>query len=207
MRCEGLPAGAKLLLAAVASTAAFAARTPTALAALGLCEAGLLVLFRVRPAALLRDLRVLVWQTALIVALYALRFGFPQGLVPGLLTSGQIFLAFLPGAAVLQSTPPSRIARAVGRVLPATTAFVLATSLRFLPLLVSEIRAIYEAQVLRGARILPRDLWKPRCWGDLVNTLLVPAAVHAMALAGDIALAARARHFGAAHRRTYWPGP
>ena len=87
------------------------------------------------------------------------------------------------------------------------TAFVLATSIRFVPLVIREIRSIHEAQVLRGARILPRDLLRPWHWPDLVHCLLVPVIVQSMALAAEISQAARARDFGISDRRTCWPGP
>ena len=68
------------------------------------------------------------------------------------------------------------------------------------------LRSIHEVQILRGARILPRDLMRPWNWPDLVHCVLVPAVIQSLALAGEISLAARARDFGTGERRTYWPG-
>jgi len=98
------------------------------------------------------------------------------------------------------------MARALGRLLPARSAFVLAASLKFLPLLLSEISNIYEAQLLRGARILPRDLLWPRNWPDLLHCLIAPSVVQALELADNIARAARAREFGRLRQRTCWSG-
>ena len=82
------------------------------------------------------------------------------------------------------------------RVMSARMAFVLSTCLKFVPQLLAEIQNIYEGQVLRGARILPRDLLRPWHWPDLLHCVIVPGIVQGMALAGNIALAARARGFG-----------
>ncbi len=146
-------------------------------------------------------------QTAVIVALYLIRFGAsPDAAWSGFRISWQLYLAFLPGYIFVETTPQPRIARVLSRVMTHRTAFVMATCLKFLPLLVSEIRTIYEGQVMRGARVRPRDLLKPLNWRDVIHCLVVPSIIHSLKLAGDIALAARARDFGVSPRRTCWPG-
>jgi energy-coupling factor transport system permease protein len=92
------------------------------------------------------------------------------------------------------------------RIMPAKAAFVLATSLRFIPLLQKELRSIYEAQLLRGARISPKDLRHLGGWKDLVHCLLVPFIVQIFKMTGEIALAAQVRNFDVSIKRTFWPG-
>jgi energy-coupling factor transport system permease protein len=78
--------------------------------------------------------------------------------------------------------------------------------MKFIPLMVREIRSIYESQVLRGANMLPKDLLRSWNWPDFINCLLVPAIVRTLSLSGEIALAARARDFGIKKKRSCWPG-
>jgi energy-coupling factor transport system permease protein len=153
-----------------------------------------------------RELRTFVWQTVVILTLYLIRFQSPEGLWTGFKVSWQLFLAFLPAMVFSRTTSQAAIVRILTRVMPARMAFVLSTCLKFVPQLLAEIKHIYEGQVLRGARILPRDLLRPWHWPDLLHCVIVPAVVQGMALAGNIALAARARGFGRQPKRTCWPG-
>ena len=202
-----LPAGLKLGVCLLLSVLAFAARTAPLLGGLTVVNALLALLLRAGAAAVWRDVRrAFVFQTAVIVALYLIRFG-SVGLWPGFQTSWQLLMAFLPGVIFLNSTPHARIIEVLSRVLPTRVAFVLATSIRFIPLVVREVKEIHEVQVYRGARILPRDLIRPWNWPDLVNCLLVPIIIRSLVLAAEIAQAARSRDFGIHDRRTAWPGP
>ena len=188
------------------SVAAFGARTVESLAALSAAELVVALALCPERRRLAREgARLLAWQTAIIAGLYVLRFGV-DGIGEGGRTSWQLFLAFLPGMTLLRSMPPSRLVRTLNSIMPYQAAFVLATSLRFVPLVLREVRSIHEVQILRGARILPRDLMRPWNWPDLVHCVLVPAVIQSLALAGEISLAARARDFGSGKRRTYWPG-
>jgi len=190
----------------VLSLAAILAHSPAALAGLTLANAVLLVLHRGERRLLRRAARLFLWQGGMVTGLYLLRYGPAEGLLPGLRISWQLLLVFAPGLILLSGASAGRLAQALGRLLPARSAFVLAVSLKFLPLLLAEIGAIYEAQLLRGARIRPRDLLRPRNWPDLPHCLLAPAVVQALELADNIACAARAREFGCRDRRTCWPG-
>lgn len=200
-----LPAGVALLLCFVLSLGAIVARSPQVLGVLTLANGVLLLVQRCERRTLKRGVRLLVLQGGVVTGLYLLRYG-AEGLLPGLRISWQLLLVFIPGLFLLTGATTSSLARALGRVLPARSAFVLAVSLRFLPLLLAEISAIYEAQLLRGARILPRDLVSPRNWPDLLHCLIAPAVVQALELADNIARAARAREFGCLRERTCWPG-
>lgn len=142
----------------------------------------------------------------MILILYIIRFGIENGVWVGLQTSWQLFLAFFPGMIFMESTSQPRIVQALSRIMPSRTAFVLSVCMKFIPLMVREIRSIYETQVLRGANMLPRDLLRPWNWPDFINCLLVPAIVRSMSMAGEIALAAKARDFGVKKQRTCWPG-
>jgi energy-coupling factor transport system permease protein len=201
-----LPAGWGLGLCFVLSLLAIVVRTPLALGAVTALDGTLFFLYRVRGRILRRFLRLFLWQTALLAVLYLLRFGVAEGLGPALRTSWQLLLVFVPGIVVVGSTSQTELVRALARVLSHRTAFVLSVSLKFVPLLLREMKAIYEAQVLRGARILRRDLVNPRNWPDLVHCLIAPTVVRAMVLADEIARAARAREFGRYPSRTEWLG-
>lgn len=202
-----VPAGPKLLTGLTLSMCAFGARTPCLLA--GLTAANLLMGFGVcvRPLPLFRrGIKLFCWQSAMILLLYMLRFGIESGVWTGLQTSWQLFLAFFPGMIFMESTSQPRIVQTLSRIMPPRTAFVLSVCMKFIPLMVREIRSIYEVQVLRGANLLPKDLLRPWNWPDFINCLLVPVIVRTLSLSGEIALAARARDFGVKKQRTCWPG-
>jgi energy-coupling factor transport system permease protein len=201
-----LPVATRMLLVLVLSCLAFFARTPAFLSVLTIVNLAFLLWLGHGPISLRREARVFCWQTLVILTLYVIRFGDLSGLGKGLLVSWQLFLAFLPGMVFVRTTSQARIVQALTRIMPCRSAFVLSTCLKFVPHLLAEIKNIYEGQVLRGARILPKDLAKPWNWPDLLHCVVVPAVVQGMALAGNIALAARARDFGRYPRRTCWPG-
>jgi energy-coupling factor transport system permease protein len=198
--------GFRMLVVLVLSCLAFVARTPVFLLALTTVDLAMLFWLRSGPLSLRREVKTFVWQTVIILLLYVIRFGNLSGLWQGFQISWQLFLAFFPGMVFVRTTSQTRIVQALNRVMPCRMAFVLSTCLKFVPYLLAEIRNIYEGQVLRGARILPRDLARPWHWPDLLHCVVVPAVVQGMALAGNIALAARARDFGRHPRRTCWPG-
>lgn len=199
-------AGPALATSLVMSVLAITLRDPRALVELSVANAVLAVCFRTDARLVRQALRALLWQTAVIGALYWLRFGMQEGTWPALRTSWQLFLAFVPGMIVMHGTRQADLERALARLLPNRAAFVLTVCLKFVPMLLAEIRTIYEAQLLRGARISPHDLARPRHWPDVIHCLVVPAVVRGLALAEHIALAARARDFGCQPRRTCWPG-
>ena len=196
---------ARLCLSLLLSCLAVALHSPLALLGLGMASFVYLGISRPGWPFLWKAVRVLLWQTTVLLVLHYLRFG-PAGLPTGLRISWQLFLAFLPGMVLLQGTSQSQLVQMAGYLLSPRFAFVLGTSLHFVPLLICEIKGLYQAQILRGARIERRDILKPWCWSDWVGCLIVPVTVHALSLAGDIALAARVRDFGVSKHRTCWPG-
>jgi energy-coupling factor transport system permease protein len=201
-----LPVGVKMALALTLSCLAFVMRSEVYLAALTAANGLVFLLLRPQGVSWWRQGRLFVVQSSVIVVLYLIRFGSLAGVKDGLLISWQLFLAFWPTMVFAKSTSQAKIVGAMNRIMPGHMSFVLATCLKFAPLLLDEVRDIYEGQVLRGARVLPKDLLKPWNWLDLVHCVVVPAVVQGMALAGNIALAARARDFGQHSRRTCWPG-
>lgn len=205
-RCSRAGVWWRFLLALSLAVLAFGARTPATLAWLGGANLLFLLLHCPGGRLLRKAAKTAIWQTVLITGLYGLRFGFSAGLSPGLISSGQLCLAWLPGSVFVAAVPDHLIVRMLADVLPSRLAFVMATCLNFVPLLLAETKAIYEGQVLRGARILPKDLLRPWHWPELLHCLAVPVMIRSMGLAHEIALAARARDFGLRPERTYWPG-
>ncbi|BBO92766.1 ATP-binding cassette domain-containing protein [Desulfosarcina ovata] len=202
-----LGTGIMLAVCVSLSMLAFAARSGIFLVALTAVNLLLTLVFCPQPLRLLRKGAVLfLWQTALVVLLYGIRFGFPQGIASGVQVAGQLFMAFWPGLIFMSANTQSRIVRTLGRFLPSRIAFVAATCLRFLPLLLGEMQQIREAQVFRGARILTGDLKSPRYWPDWLYCLMVPTLIKTLSLSADIAMAATARDFGIHPKRTAWPG-
>lgn len=200
-----LPVVFNLTLSLLLAGLAIALRSPLSLVALAGVNLLYLGLTRAGWGLLSKAARLLLWQSSLLLLLHYLRFG-PDGLLPGLRISCQLLLAFLPGMIFLQVISKSQLTQLISRFLPSTAAFVLSASLHFLPLLIGEVKTLYQVQILRGARIHARDICKPWCWPDLVGCLIVPATVQALVLAGEIALAAKARDFGSCAQRTCWPG-
>lgn len=187
-----LGAGPKLLLSGAVAAVAIAASSWAATAALA---AVLLAAYRIAGldlAELWQDVRWLVVQAGLIVALSLVLQG-PGSLDAAARSAWAIALVFLPGALVLRTTSSSQLVGTLERWLPERLAFAAATSVRFVPLFVREAHEIVGAQRLRGARLAPRDLWRPGAWRDWVECVGVPLAVRIVRTADQAALAARIR--------------
>jgi len=148
---------------------------------------------------------VFIWQVMLVMTLYLLRYGV-QRLPDGALVSYRLILLVLPGVLLMKTTHHGDMARLLVRILPAKVGFVLSTCVFFFPTLWSVTVQTYESQVLRGARILPRELINPINMGTLVRVICLPAIVTSLALAKDIALAAHCRWYALHPDRTVWPG-
>jgi energy-coupling factor transport system permease protein len=187
-----LGAGWKLALVTAACAAAVAVETPAGQA---LLLAALLAgyrLARLSPSELWQDARWLVLQGLLITALSLARDG-AGGLARGLSVATQIALFFLPGALAVRTTSTRQWQAALQRALPARLSFAVAASLRFAPYFARELHEIVGAQRLRGARLAPRDLWRPRAWRDWSLCVGVPLAVRIIHTANEAALAAEIR--------------
>jgi len=198
--------GRRMVVVMVLSCLAFLARSLPLLLILSAVNMAVLFWLHCNPLSLKRELRIFLWQTLIILTLYLIRFQSLAGIWIGFTVSWRMFLAFLPVMVFSRTTSQAGIIRILTRVMSARMAFVLSTCLKFVPQLLGEVKNIYEGQLLRGARILPRDLIRPWHWPDLLHCVIVPSVVQGMVLAGNIALAARARGFGRHARRTCWPG-
>ena len=199
-----LGAGAKLLVGTALSTAAVLADGPWSIGAVVALNALYYFGARLSLSDLWHDTRYLVAQAVVILALYAIRYGFPGGLWPGLRIASQIGLFFVPGAVFLRTTQASQMMRGLRKVLPYHLSFLVFTSFRFVPLFAREIRQIALAQRLRGARLAPRDLLAPTAWSDAFHCVTIPLLVRALRTAGEAALSAEARGFGSRPERTYF---
>ncbi len=199
-------AGMALTTGMVLSMAAFAARTTPMLVALTGINLLLLLLWCPDPGKVLtRSAKLFIWQSLIIAALYSLRFGWSDGLFPGMRVAWQLFNALWPGIIISAAVSFSRSSQALSCILPDTAAFVVATCLRFLPMLLREMSTIRQTQLFRGARLMASDLKSPRNWTDWISCLMVPTLVRTLSLSADISTAAAARDFGLYHRRTHWP--
>lgn len=197
-----LGAGWKLAICTLLSALAVGVRTPREL--LILVSVTLIYYFaaRLSPFDLWRDIRFFVFQGVIVIGLYCLHSGPAKGLWPGIRTSVQVILFYIPGAVLLRTTSTADMMRGLRRVVPYRISFLVFVSIRFVPFFLRELDEIMTAQKLRGARLLPRHLLDPRTWGDLFHCLLLPLMVRALKTADDVALSAEAREFGRRHQRT-----
>ena len=190
-----LGAGWKVALVALMGAAALAVDGWLALGALvALIVAGYR-LARLTPGELWQDTRWLAIQGLIVIALSAARHG-ADGIGSGALTATRIALFFLPGALVLRTTSTLKVVESMRRALPARFSFAIGTSMRFVPYFARELYDIVGAQRLRGARLDPRDLWRPGAWRDWIECVGVPMAVRAIHTANEAALAAEMRGIG-----------
>jgi len=199
-----LPPWFLLVLCPVLSLLAVIWHGQWSLPTLAVVEGALLVLSKLRPKMLVKLALVCFWQAVVVTGLYVLRYdlsAWPDGLD----VSMRLILVFLPGMLTIRMVEPSALERMLTRILPANLAFVASCCLRFFPLLLTRIRIIHEAQVLRGAKVMPRELLSPRNWPDAVSCIFFPAIVQSIELATEIADSAKVRGFDMRGKRTSWP--
>jgi energy-coupling factor transport system permease protein len=190
-----LGAGWKLVLAGAMGVAAITARWPAALGGLLLLNMVFYFAAGLKWHDLWRDTRWFLVQILIVTGLYVIRYGVQDGLWPGAQVGFKILLFFLPGAVLFRTTTGSRMTESLRKVLPARMAFVISTSLRFVPLFARELGEIGRIQRLRGARIGPRQLMNPRNWNDALQSVFIPLMVRVLKTAEDASLAAQARGF------------
>ncbi len=123
----------------------------------------------------------------------------------GAIAIGRLVLAVIPGWWLSISCVPHRIGEVLSWFLPHKWAFVLAACFNLLPHLTREVREIYQMQVMRGARITPKNLLKPNNWGELAYCVLYPLLIQLLKLSKQMALAAQLRRFGQHEKPTHWP--
>ena len=196
--------GWKLGVSIVLSALAVGARTPGELLGLVVVSIAYYFLARLTPYDLWRDTRFFVFQAVLVIGLYCLLHGVAKGIWPGVRTSVQIILFYIPGAVLVRTTRTSDMMRGLRKVVPYRLSFLVFVSIRFVPFFLREMEEIMAAQRLRGARLHPRQLVDPRSWGDLFHCLLLPLMVRALKTADDVSLSAEAREFGTRQQRTFF---
>jgi energy-coupling factor transport system permease protein len=185
----------KLALWIVMSAATFAVREPWAIAGLLLLNIMYYFLARLGLVELWKDIRFFLVQMVIIVGLYSIRYGIENGIWPGIRTTLQILLFFMPGMVFLRTTQSTQIMRDLKKILPVSFSFLIVTSLRFVPFFARELHEISMAQRLRGARLSPRQFINPRNWKDFLNCLMIPLIIRALKTANEAALSAEVRAF------------
>lgn len=186
------PAWAKLSLAGLLTLTALIQSSPLALGTVALVWVGLYAAARLGWRALAQDVSLVAIQAPLVLLVFLWRQGV-AGVEPALIVSARFALALLPGLWLQRTTRMVDVSRALGRVLPPRLAFVLAMSLRFLPIVARDAREIYLLQRLRGARIAARDLLSPLRWPEACHCLAVPLLMRTLRLADQVAVAAQQR--------------
>ena len=197
-------AGWKLAFGMLLSALAAGVRTPVTLLALVVVTLAYYLAARLTPGDLWRDIRLFMFQAALVIPLHCLMQGWEKGLWPGVRISTQIVLFYLPGAVFLRTTRTVDTMRGLRRIIPYRLTFLVCVSIRFVPLFFRELQDISAAQRLRGARLLPRQQLDPRNWSDLFHCLLLPLMVRALKTADEVARSAEARAFGLLKERTFY---
>jgi energy-coupling factor transport system permease protein len=199
-----MAAGWKLAFGLVLTALAAGVRTPGTLIALTLVTLGYYALARLTLGDLWRDVRIFMFQAALVIPLHCLMQGVEKGLWPGVRISAQIILFYLPGAVFLRTTRSADAMSGLRRIFPYRLTFLVFVSIRFVPFFFRELQEIMAAQRLRGARLLPRQQLDPRNWRDLFHCLLLPLMVRALKCADEVSRSAEARGFGLSRERTFY---
>lgn len=187
-----LPPAVKMVSALVLSAAATQARTPSLVAGVLLFELALYLAAGLEWSKIRRDFRIVLVQAPLVVALYLWRDGWP-GMETGMTIAAQIAATMVPAFWLQRTTRATDLIDSFGRWLPRKLTFVIFATLRFLPLLLRDAREIHALQVLRGARVQPRQLLNPLNWRELAQSVVIPVLVRAVKIAGEVAASAQVR--------------
>lgn len=199
-----LPAGWKMFISTALSVWILVVREPQPLL---LATASCLLYYflaRLTLSDLWRDTRFFLIQFCILLSLFLYRLGYPAGLWPGIRTSLQIILFFIPGIVFLRTTQVSSMMKGLRKIVPYRILFLLFTSLRFVPFFAREMQEISLAQKLRGARLSPRESFQPIFWRDVFSCIILPLLVRAMKTADEAALSAQARGMGSRADITYY---
>ncbi|MGE4262313.1 energy-coupling factor transporter transmembrane component T [Shewanella sp.] len=198
-------AASAMLMVTLLSSAAFLA-PQSALLYLALTNVLLLVHGLLCRGNIGGILRYIVLQLGFTLLLYVVIHG-GQQLHQGAWAVARLLLALLPGWWLTVVIKPQWIGEVLAKIMPAKWAFVVAASINLLPYMTSELRDIYQLQLLRGARIAPRQLLNPLNWYELAYCVIFPLFVQLLKLAQQTATAARSRHFGSHPQPTHWRDP
>jgi energy-coupling factor transporter transmembrane protein EcfT len=199
-----LPSGWKMLVSVALSMAILIVREPAPLLFVTVLCFSYYFLARLTLADLWRDIRFFLIQFCILMSLFLYKYGYPAGIWPGVRTSLQITLFFIPGIVFLRTTQVSAMMKGLRRIVPYRILFLLFTSLRFVPFFAREMQEILMAQKLRGARLSPQDIRRPVFWKDLFSCIIIPMLVRAFRTADEAALSAEARGMGSHADRSYY---
>ncbi|QDF77309.1 cobalt ABC transporter permease [Shewanella marisflavi] len=147
---------------------------------------------------------IFISQLVITSLLYLLLHGAAR-LPEGVIAVTRILLAMIPGWWLSIVCAPQRIGEVLSYCLPSKWAFVLGACFGLLPYLGQEAREIYQMQVMRGAKIQPKALWRPQNWQELIYCVLYPLLIQLLKLSKQMATAAKLRQFGRARKPTHWP--
>jgi len=199
-----LPAGWKMLISTALSIWILMVREPQPLLLATAACFLYYFLARLNLSDLWRDTRFFLVQFFILQFLYLYQFGYPAGVWPGIRTSLQIVLFFIPGIVFLRTTQVSSMMKGLRKIVPYRILFLLFTSLRFVPFFAREMQEISLAQRLRGARLSPKQSRHLLFWHDVFSCIVLPMLVRAIKTADEAALSAQARGMGSRSERTYY---
>jgi energy-coupling factor transport system permease protein len=131
-----------------------------------------------------------------------------QGAWHGLVQSLRMLSVTLVGLTVCLSTSPERLLSAMARLhVPVSVSFLTVTTLRFLPLLLSQWLSVRQARRLRGYRLRWWHLATPQAPRVIASelSLLTPLLASAVRRAAALATSVSSRGFDPTARRTFYP--
>lgn len=187
-----LASGPKLVAAMAIGGCALAADRPQTLIGLILLICGGYALAQLSIVDWWRDVRWLLLQGAIIIALTIALRG-PGSFPAAMHTALQLVLVFLPVALVLRTTANTALLTSLRAWLPARIGFAFTTTFRLGPVFARELGDLVEMQRARGARLAPEDLWRPIAWRDWLACIAVPMTVRAIEVSEEAAEAAEMR--------------
>jgi energy-coupling factor transport system permease protein len=133
---------------------------------------------------------------------------YEEGAIYGLGQSLRMLSVTLVGLTICLSTSPERLLAALAHLrVPVSVSFLTVTTLRFLPLLVSQWALLRQARRLRGYRLRWWHLASPRA-GELLHAeiaLLVPLIASSVRRAAALSASVSSRGFDPLARRTFYP--
>lgn len=148
--------------------------------------------------ALLRDTNIVFSREVLGIGIHLSG----DGLVLGAKIAFRILLLAVAVSIFFVAVDPARLTRALYELgMPFKFAYLVTLGLRFLPLIIDEMRTITNAQKSRGYDI-DRSNFLVR--GFKVVPLMIPLIVLSLRRADSIALAMDLRAFGASPQRTFY---
>lgn len=190
-----LPATVKLGGALALSLAATQTRAPSLVISMLFLELILYLASRLDWSLIRRDFRIVLAQAPVVLALYLWRDG-STGIVTGTVLAARIGATMLPLFWLQRTTRVNDLMDGFARWLPPKLNFVVFVTLRFLPLVLRDARDIHALQVLRGARVQPRQLTNPLNWHELARSVAIPLLVRVARISGEVAASAQVRGIG-----------